>query len=87
MQMYKWSITECPVISQIADFAGILASVNGVGIDHDDLFTFEDESFVYCASSTNGGPITMTITFPEELVLLEIDIRRNDRIFPFSISM
>ena len=80
----KWSITECPVISQIADFTGVVAIVNGVRVDHDDLFTFEDESFVYCASSTNGAPITITITFPEELILLEIDIRGNDRIFPFS---
>ena len=79
----KHSITECPVVSQIADFTGVVAIVNGVRVDHDDLFTFEDESFVYCAS-TNGAPITMTITFPEELILLEIDIRGNDRIFPFS---
>ena len=52
-------------------------------IDHDDLFTFEDENFVYCAPA-NGGPVTMTITFPEEFILLEIDVRGYDSIIPFS---
>ena len=79
------SITECPISHEIADFSGVTASVdNGIGVNHDDLFTFEDEDFVYCASTANGSPITLTITFPEALILLEIAIRGNDRIFPFS---
>ena len=58
------------------------ASVDGTTIDHDDLFTFEDEDLVYCAPTTSGSPITITITFPEQVVLLEIDIHGNDRFFP-----
>lgn len=78
------SITECSIISQVADFSGVIASVNSVRINHDDLFTFEDDSSVYCAPSGNGSPITITITFPQEVILLEIDIHGNDRIFPLS---
>ena len=58
------------------------ASVDGTVIDHDDLFTFVDEDLVYCAPSASGSPITITITFPEQVVLLEIDIHGNDRFFP-----
>lgn len=55
------------------------ASVEGTLIDNEDLFTFEDEDRVYCAPSASGSPITITITFPEQIVLLEIDIHGNDR--------
>ena len=78
-------ITECPITHQIADFSGVAASLNnGIVVNHDDLFTFEDEDFVYCAPTANGSPITLTITFPEAFLLLEIAIRGNDRIFPLS---
>ena len=64
------SITECPITQQIADFSGATASLdNGLLINHDDLFTFEDENFVYCAPTVNGRPITLTITFPEPLYM------------------
>ena len=57
------------------------ASVDGTIIDHDDLFTFENDNLVYCAPTASGSPITITITFPEQVVLLEIDIHGNDRFF------
>ena len=73
-------ITECPITQQIADFSGVTASLDNVLINRDDLFTFEDENFVYCAPTANGSPITLTITFPEPLILLEIAIRGDDGI-------
>ena len=51
-------------------------------IDHGDLFTFEDEDLVYCAPTASGSPITITVTFSEQVILLEIDIHGNDRLFP-----
>ena len=79
-------IAECPsaVNSQLTDLSGVIASVDNTEINHDDLFTFENEDFVYCAPSDSGSPITITITFPEPILLLEIDVRGNDRPFPFS---
>ena len=80
------SHAECSINHKIPDdFSGVVASVNdGMTISHNDLFTFQDESFVYCAPTTNGSPINITITFPEAFILLQVGIRGNDRIFPLS---
>ena len=82
--MILYILVECALTSEIADLPGVVAAVDGTPVNHDDLFTFEDEDLVYCAPSSGGSPITITITFPEEVILLEIDIHGYDRTFPIS---
>ena len=77
--LYCPFIAECTSTSKISDLPGVTASVDGTLIDNADLFTFDDEDLVYCAPSASGSPIIITITFPEQIVLLEIDIHGNDR--------
>ena len=83
------SIAECALTSRKADLPGVVAFVDdartahsNTSVDHNDLFTFEDEAFVYCAPTSSGSPITITITFPETVILLEIDIHGNDQFLP-----
>ncbi|XP_065898539.1 uncharacterized protein [Dysidea avara] len=74
--------SECKVERNLGEDDGVVVTMDGSVVRHEDLFDFDDgQSF--CLPSGEDHP-NITITFPSVVLIMEFGIHGFDNTFPFS---
>ena len=72
---------ECRAESQLGNNDDTVVTVNGIQINHNDLFNFGSHADQYCVPTTTNTP-TLTILFPSSVLLTEVGIRGSAGFLP-----
>ena len=82
MRLVILMLTECKVERNLGEDDGVVVTMDGSVVRHEDLFDFDDgQSF--CLPSGEDHP-NITITFPSVVLIMEFGIHGFDNTFPFS---
>jgi len=75
-------VTECKVEKNLGEDDGVVVTMDGSVVPHEDLFDF-DNGQSFCLPQDENQP-NITIAFPSLVLIMEISIRGSDKTFPFS---